>query len=153
MIELVRVHSAENSTVSHLYIDGLFACYLLEDKIRSKKIFAKTCIHEGIYPLSLNTTAGMNSQYSPKFGRRHKGMLEIQKIPEFSLVFFHIGNYHTDTKGCPLMGSYFRKEGDDFMVLQSALAYKTWYPVLVEKIKMGTGRIKVVNRLQEFNYD
>ena len=153
MIELVRVYSAENSTLSHLYIDGLFACYILEDKIRSSKVFGRTCIPEGNYPLELNSTAGMNSQYAPKFGRRHQGMLEIRKIPDFSLVFFHIGNYHTDTKGCPLMGSYFRKEGRDFMIIQSALAYKTWYPVLVEKIRMGSGRIKIVNRLQEFKYD
>ncbi len=150
MIELIRVYEGANSTLSHLYIDGLFACYVLEDRIRNKKIFGKTCIPEGVYPLKVNLSAGMNQRYAPKFGKRHMGMIEISKIPNFSLVFFHIGNFHSDTNGCPLMGSYFKKEENDFMVLQSAMAYKLWYPVIMKKLLSGSPKIKIVNRLRRF---
>src|SRR5215813_3598237 len=140
MIELVRVYEGSNSTLSHLYIDGLFACYILEGKLRSMKVFGKTCIPEGVYPLKVNLSAGMNKRYAPKFGKKHLGMIEIRDIPNYSLVFFHIGNYHSDTMGCPLMGSYFRREENDFMVLQSAMAYKHWYPALMKKIMAGPVR-------------
>ena len=35
---IIRVAQGKHSTLSHLYINGLFACYLLEDSIRALKI-------------------------------------------------------------------------------------------------------------------
>ena len=49
--KIIRVAQGKESTLSHLYIDGIFQCFLLEDKIRDKKIMHKTAIPEGIFKL------------------------------------------------------------------------------------------------------
>jgi hypothetical protein len=147
-IRIIRVAQGKNSTLSHLYINGLFACYLLEDAIRPEKIPGITCIPEGEYRLRLNPWAGMNAKYAPKYPTQHEGMVEITGIPDFSLVFIHIGNYHTQTAGCPLTGSYWQLVDDDYRVLHSAAAYKYVYPLLVEQIEQGNDRVVVENGTQ-----
>ena len=36
--KIIRVAQGKQSTLSQLYINGVFQCYLLEDKIRTEKI-------------------------------------------------------------------------------------------------------------------
>jgi len=146
-IKIIRVAQGKNSTLSHLYIGSLFVCYLLEDSIRREKVQGLTCIPEGEYLLRLNTWAGMNVKYGPKYPKLHRGMLEITGIPDFSLVFIHIGNYHTQTAGCPLTGSYWQRLDGDYQVLHSAAAYKYVYPLLVAQVEIGNSRISVENRV------
>lgn len=145
-IKIIRMAQGKNSTLSHLYIGSLFCCYLLEDSIRTAKIFGKTCIPEGEYGLRLNPWAGMNASYSPKYPKLHEGMVEITEIPNYQLVFIHIGNYYTDTAGCPLTGSYWQLIDGDYQVLHSAAAYKYVYPLLVEEIRKGNDRVVVLNQ-------
>lgn len=147
MVEIIRVAQGKNSTLSHLYINGLFRCYLLEDRIRETKVQGITCIPKGEYGLRLNTWAGMNAKYGVNHPKLHRGMVEITGIPDFSLVFIHIGNYHTQTAGCPLTGSYWQRLDGDYQVLHSAAAYRYVYPLLVEEVEMGNGRISVENRV------
>ena len=146
-IKIIRVAQGKNSTLSHLYIGGIFCCYLLEDSIRKEKIPGITCIPEGEYGLSLNHWAGMNAKYAPKYPKLHQGMVEITEIPNYSLVFFHIGNYHTQTAGCPLTGSYWQLLDGDYHVLHSAAAYKYVYPLLREQIELVNDRLVVENRV------
>ncbi|MBK1439704.1 hypothetical protein JHJ32_06900 [Parapedobacter sp. ISTM3] len=145
-IRIIRVAQGKNSTLSHLYIGGLFACYLLEDSVRPEKIPGITCIPEGEYGLSLNPWAGMNARYAPKYPKLHRGMVEITEIPNYQLVFIHIGNYHTQTAGCPLTGSYWQLLDGDYQVLHSAAAYKYVYPLLVGEMEKGNNRVVVENR-------
>ncbi|PPK99138.1 DUF5675 family protein [Parapedobacter indicus] len=145
-IRIVRVAQGKNSTLSHLYIGGLFVCYLLEDSIRTEKIPGRTCIPEGEFGLSLNAWAGMNAKYISKYPKLHEGMVEITEIPNYQLVFIHIGNYHTDTAGCPLTGSYWQLIDGDYRVLHSAAAYKYVYPLLVKEIERGNDRVVVCNQ-------
>lgn len=132
MIKLLRIAEGLNTTLGQLYINGLFACYILEDKIRDEKIPGITAIPEGEYPLGLNGTAGMNAAYHNRYSHMHRGMVELRAIPNFSLIFFHIGNYHTDTSGCLLTGSYYQLIDGDYRVLHSAAAYKRVYPLLAK---------------------
>lgn len=145
-IQIVRVAQGKNTTLSHLYIGGFFACYLLEDAIRPEKVPGVTCIPEGEYGLSFNVCAGMNARYVRNYPKWHEGMIEITEIPNYQLVFIHIGNYHTDTAGCPLTGSYWQLIDDDYRVLHSAAAYKYVYPLLVKEIEQGNDRVTVYNR-------
>ena len=85
--KIVRVAQGKESTLSHLYIDGIFQCFLLEDKIRQVKIKSKTAIPEGKFQLKVNTTGGMNRNYSQKYGQMHQGMIEIDDLPTFDAVF------------------------------------------------------------------
>ncbi|GAA4778390.1 hypothetical protein GCM10023231_01180 [Olivibacter ginsenosidimutans] len=137
MIKLLRIAEGINTTLGHLYINGLFACYILEDKIRTEKIPGMTAIPEGTYTLGLNGIAAMNARYHSYYPQVHRGMVEVQGIPHFDLVFFHIGNYHTDTRGCLLTGSYYQLIDGDYRVLHSAAAYKRVYPLLAVAAEEG----------------
>ena len=146
--KIIRVAQGKESTLSHLYIDGIFQCFLLEDKIRDKKIMHKTAIPEGIFKLRLNTWGGMNKTYFPKYGPIHKGMIEIAELPTFSSVYIHIGNTIEQTEGCPLVGlSYIKKDGD-FQVLQSVDAYKQVYKKLYEAATGKDNQIEIKNIFQ-----
>lgn len=142
-IKLIRVAEGEHTTLGHLYINGLFCCYVLEDTVRDHKIPGETAIPAGEYTLGLNTVAGMNASYGARYKGKHEGMVEVRGIPNFSLVFFHIGNYHTDTSGCLLVGSYWQLFKGDYRVLHSAAAYKYAYPMLVEQIEQGHDKLVV----------
>ena len=144
MTRIIRVAQGKNSTLSHLYIGGLFCCYLLEDLVRARKIPGQTAIPSGEYGLSLNHWAGMNAKYAKRFPNLHEGMVEITEIPNYQLVFFHMGNTHTDTRGCPLTGSYWELVNGDYRVLGSAAAYAYMYPLLVEEINNGNDRLVVL---------
>ncbi len=143
--KIIRVAQGRNTTLSHLYINRVFGCYLLEDCIREFKIPGKTCIPTGPYKLKLNKDAGMNERYFKAYPRIHTGMIEISGLPNFSLVFIHIGNYHQDTKGCPLTGHYWMHNGVDYTVMQSAFAYHQVYPRLVSLIENGSDKISIEN--------
>ena len=150
-VKIIRVAEGKESTLSHLYLDEIFLCYLLEDKIRESKIAGRTCIPEGDYKLKLNTAAGMNGRYKKAYPQIHQGMLEISKIPNFSAVFIHIGNYISDTAGCPLTGHYWNLEKGEYQVMQSAFAYQQIYGKLVQQLRAGHTRLEVRNRIRWFN--
>ena len=143
-IKIIRVAEGKHSTLSHLYIGGLFCCYLLEDTVRDHKVPGETAIPPGNYGLSLNHWAGMNGDYAKRYPAFHEGMVEIIEIPNYQLVFFHTGNNHTHTRGCPLTGSYWELESGDYRVLGSRAAYEFVYPKLVAEIKKGNDRLMVL---------
>ena len=146
--KIIRVAEGKNSTLSHLYIDGIFQCVLLEDKIRAVKIMKQTAIPEGIFRLQLNTWGGMNKTYFPKYGPIHKGMIEIADLPTFSAVYIHVGNTIVETAGCPLVGlSYIKKDGE-YQVLQSADAYRQVYRKLYQVATGKDNQIEISNNFQ-----
>lgn len=149
MIKLVRIAEGINTTLGQLYINNLFQCYILEDKIREHKIPGETAIPAGTYRLALNRMAGMNTSYHRRYIALHRGMIEITGIPNFSLVFIHIGNYYSDTRGCPLTGSYYQLVKGDYRVLHSADAYKKTYAALLNQLEQGHELIHVENRIGE----
>ena len=146
--KIIRVAEGKNSTLSHLYIDGIFQCFLLEDKIRAVKIMKQTAIPEGIFRLRLNTWGGMNKTYYTKYGPIHKGMIEIADLPTVSAVYIHVGNTIVETAGCPLVGlSYIKKDGE-YQVLQSADAYRQVYRKLYEVATCKDNQIEISNNFQ-----
>src|SRR5690606_23986787 len=127
-VKIIRMAQGKNTTLSHLFIRGIFKCYLLEDSIKEQKVYGSTCIPPGTYPLKLNLDAGMNKKYRTRYPSVHKGMIEISGIKNFNLVFIHIGNTHLDTKGCPLTGQDWEFIDGDYKVFRSAVAYEAVYP-------------------------
>jgi len=146
--KIIRVAAGKHSTLGHLYIGERFCCYILEDTVRAHKIPGRTAIPAGAYTLGLNTMAGTNARYGGRYAAMHRGMVEVRGIPGFSLVFFHVGNYHTDTAGCLLTGSYWQLIDGDYRVLHSAAAYKQVYPLLVEQIGRGNDRLVITDDFQ-----
>lgn len=148
-VKIIRMAQGKNTTLSHLFIKGIFRCYLLEDSINEPKVYGSTCIPPGAYPLKLNLYAGMNKNYKARYPSVHEGMIEISGIKDFSLVFIHIGNTHFDTKGCPLTGEYWEFIDGDYKVFQSAVAYETIYPEILNIIKSRSSSIEVINLLND----
>ena len=145
-LTLKRVRQGNNSTLSELYINGTFQCYGLEDTVRDVKIKGRTAIPAGTYKLGINREGGMNTAYIKRFPDMHEGMIEIRAIPNFSLVYIHIGNTHEDTEGCLLVGTYFHKSNDDWGVYQLAEAYKQLYQTIIEMVQDGQATLTIENK-------
>lgn len=146
--KIIRVAEGKQSTLSQLYIDDIFQCYLLEDKIRDVKIPKQTAIPKGNYTLRLNTWGGMNAEYRQKFPKLHKGMIEINGLPNFSFVYIHIGNTYRQTAGCPLCGFGFEMVNGDYQVLRSKDAYQMIYPKLLALAQDKHNGISIENNFQ-----
>lgn len=144
---LKRIRQGNNSTLSELYIDGTFQCYALENKVRDTKIKGRTAIPANTYRLGLNYWGAMNTNYKKRFPDLHQGMVEIRDIPNFSMVYIHIGNTHQDTAGCLLVGTYFHhnKGLDEYEVYQSEVAYKALYATLVQQVMTGKATLAIRN--------
>lgn len=95
-LELKRVKYNTNprNTIGHLYIDGKFFCYTLEDEIRMDgvKVYGKTAIPTGIYKVVVDM--------SNRFKRL---MPRILDVPMFKGIRIHGGNTEEDSHGCPLV--------------------------------------------------
>ena len=109
---LKRTKSYKNSTIGELYVDGVFECYTLEDKVRPIKIKGETAIPEGEYKVIIDL--------SKKFKRELPLLLDV---PNFDGIRIHTGNYPRDTEGCILVG---RSEKEDY-VGESRIAFKSLF--------------------------
>lgn len=146
--KIIRVAEGKQSTLSQLYINDIFQCYLLEDKIRAVKIQNQTAIPTGNYSLRLNTWGGKNAEYRQKFPKAHKGMIEINGLPNFSFVYIHIGNTYRQTAGCPLCGFGFDFIDGDYQIVRSKDAYQMIYPKLLEITESNDKSISIENNFQ-----
>jgi hypothetical protein len=146
--KIIRVAQGKQSTLSQLYINGIFQCYLLEDKIREMKIASQTAIPTGVFVLKLNTWGAKNVDYKKTFGKLHQGMIEISGLPNFSFVYIHIGNTIRETGGCPLCGFGFQFMNGDYQVSQSIAAYKMIYPKLAALAKDPSNQFAIENNFQ-----
>ena len=139
MIHVKRIRQGKNSTLSELYIDGEFICYVLEDSVRDKKIKGSTAIPAGRYRLAFRRYGGMHGRYHRLFPDFHKGMIQLMNVPNFSYIYIHIGNNFSDTSGCLLVGKtmkYFKRQ-DEYEIRQSRKAYIALYKRLVAMMEKG----------------
>ena len=146
--KIIRVAQGKESTLSQLYINDIFQCYLLEDKIREVKMVSETAIPSGVFSLKLNTHGAKNVNYKKVFGKLHEGMIEISGLPNFNFVYIHTGNTIKETAGCPLCGFGFQFVDGNFQVTQSVAAYKMIYPKLVALVKAETNTMIIENNFQ-----
>lgn len=146
--KIIRIAQGKNSTLSQLYINDIFQCYLLEDKIRTEKIASQTAIPTGEFELQINTWGGKNVNYKKALGKLHEGMIEIKDIPNYSYVYIHTGNTIKDTAGCPLCGFGFAFIDGEYQVTQSIAAYKMVYPKLLALAKSSFKKLTIENNFQ-----
>jgi len=104
-MELERIFLAEAYTIGKLFIDNIYFCDTLEDRVRDynkdgdlldpgeQKVFGETAIPYGVYTIVLD--------YSPKFKTI---MPHILSVPHFEGIRIHWGNISKDTHGCILVG-------------------------------------------------
>lgn len=92
-LELKRVALKDTYTIGKLYIDGVFFCDTLEDKVRDVKIKGITAIPYGTYKVILSLS-----------NRFKKVLPLLVSVPGFEGIRVHGGNSAADTEGCVLVG-------------------------------------------------
>ena len=127
-----RFISDDDATISRVMIDGRFECFGLEDEYREEKVVGETRIPAGTYSVALRTVGGFHKRYGTRFPDIHRGMLHIRRVPNFKWILIHCGNTDEHTKGCLLVGSQAETEPDSMSITRSAVAYKKFYPQVVD---------------------
>jgi len=126
-----------DSTGGLLYVDDLHVGYTCEDQRQEFKVPEETCIPVGRYQVVLRNEGGMNVRYTERFSF-HRGMLHLLRVPDFSWVYFHVGNDDDDTSGCILVGlDGSRSTKGEYTVGRSVIAYTDLYKLIYAAIKSG----------------
>lgn len=139
-ITLKRIAIRDTYTIGKLYIDGVYFCDTLEDKVRDlnkngvfdngeKKIYGETAIPYGTYNVKWT--------YSNKF---KKYMPLIENVPSFAGIRIHSGNTNADTQGCVLVGEN-KAVGK---VLNSKNTVNKLYPIIQKACKNGSVTIEII---------
>lgn len=128
LLEVIRYGFTETHTKGLLFIDGVFFCHTLEDKVRMKKVHSKTAIPTGEYRLLQRCEdTPLTFRYRNLFSWFNYHW-QIQDVPGFDYIYIHIGNNNYDTDGCLLVGM---GAGTD-VILNSQKAYTLVYDLLKE---------------------
>ena len=116
-LKVVRIYKAPTYTIGKLYIDGVYFCDTLEDKVREDgvKVFGETAIPHGTYDVILN--------YSSRFKQI---MPLLLNVPMFDGIRIHSGNTDKDTHGCLLVG----KNTVKGKITESKVTYNELFSVL-----------------------
>lgn len=138
-LELKRVALRDTYTIGKLYIDGVYFCDTLEDRVRDlnkngifdngeKKVKGETAIPYGLYEVVW--------AYSPRFKRYTPRLLNVNS---FSGVLIHAGNTAKDSEGCILLGQN-KVVGK---VINSKICVDKLYPIIRDACKNGKVTINI----------
>ncbi len=135
-LQLTRQVKTNRSTIGELKINGVFECFVLEDRDRGLK---QTMPISELTELKVRTrTAIPAGRYEivVSFSQRFQKMLPLLlNVPAFEGIRIHPGNTDADTEGCLLPG---RNKMPD-MVTNSRVAFKA----LFDKIQSAMRKEKV----------
>ena len=98
IVKIKRIAFKENYTIGRLYVDDIYICDTIEDKVRElhtaeDKVYGKTAIPAGTYTADL--------YFSKKFGYT---VIRLFNVPFFSGIYIHKGNTEKDSLGCIIVG-------------------------------------------------
>lgn len=145
LIRVNRFTSDGDSTLSCLFIDGLFECFGLEDEFRWQKVDAETRIPAGRYKVQVRRWGGFHSRYADRFAGFHRGMLEIESVPNFTDILIHVGNWEHNTAGCLLVGTGAYSEQGNMSLQASANAYERLYKKVIDAAESNKLEIEFVD--------
>ena len=152
-LDVVRTQFGADATNGLLFVDGKFECFTLEDEVRDVKKYAESAIPLGEYEIKFRTVGGFDAKYTSRYGADwHKGMLELQNVPNFQYILIHTGNTDEHTAGCLLVGETQQdlEKGKDGFVGGSGDAYKKMYPKVRDALLAGE---KVTIKYSNINLD
>ena len=102
-LKLRRFEFGTTYTIGKLYVDGVYFCFTLEDKVREgEKVQNATAIPYGTYNVIID--------HSNRFGY---DLPHVLNVPGFDGIRIHKGNTSADTDGCILVGTTWA--GKDFV--------------------------------------
>lgn len=148
-LRLERLLSDSEATIGVLYRENIFECFTLEDEKRTVKVWGETRIPAGTYVIKLRDEGGMNGRYGKKFPSFHLGMLWLQEVDNFKLVYLHIGNTDDDTAGCILVGRDANTSRGNLAIFKSTRAYVALYNAVLEAAKDAALTIEIIDERRE----
>ena len=110
-------------TAGSLFVDNVWLCYTLEDKVRDVKVYGETAIPYGTYDVVITM--------SNRFKKRLPLLLNV---PNFEGIRIHSGNTDKNTEGCVLVGM---ENGDDGYLGDSRTAMRKVMSELELALKHG----------------
>lgn len=143
-LKLKRIALKETYTIGKLYINGVYQCDTLEDKVRDynkdgdlndlneQKVYGETAIPYGKYEVTLKVQ-------SPKYSKLAtyswcNGYLpRLLNVPHFDGILIHSGNVAEHSHGCLLVGEN-KVKGK---VINSMVTLKRIYPQLKQASDRG----------------
>ncbi|MGX9963695.1 DUF5675 family protein [Roseomonas sp. F4] len=141
-INLRRHVAVGDATIGTMTI-GDFTCYTLEDVIRDTKVWGKTAIPAGIYPVLMTESPRFTESYEKKGLGRIVPLLD--GVPEYTGVRIHVGNVAEHSHGCILVGDDWDQKSA--RITGSASAFKRMMKAL--NAATGSHRITIVNDIGE----
>ena len=131
-IRLRRFEFGTNYTIGKLYVDDVYFCFTLEDKVRpdGEKIDGQTAIPYGTYTVIIDHSTHFNMD-----------LPHVLNVPGFEGIRIHTGNTDADTEGCILVGTTWA--GKDF-VGNSKFAFEP----LFEKLKAAKGATLTIYKIE-----
>jgi Ca2+/Na+ antiporter len=136
-LTVLRYIDDGQTTLGLLFLQGKFFAYTLEDTHQDEKIRGNTRIPEGVYPLELNrNVTGLTQTYRNRFPW-FDFHVEIKNIPDFSLVYIHIGNTNVDTMGCILIADGVNAADTQKMITHSRKAFERFYKTIHPLLNSG----------------
>jgi hypothetical protein len=104
IVKIKRIAFKENYTIGRLYVDDIYICDTIEDKVRvlnsaKDKVYGETAIPAGEYKADV--------AFSNKF---RYNVVRLFGVPFFSGIYIHKGNTERDSLGCIIVG-YNDKKG------------------------------------------
>ena len=139
-LDVIRTQFGKDATNGLLFINGVFECFTLEDEVRDVKVMSETAIPLGTYEIKFRNIGGFDTKYKARYGSTfHKGMLELQDVPNFKYILIHTGNTDEHTAGCLLVGDSQENNNiiKDGFIGKSTNAYKRIYPDISRALQEG----------------
>lgn len=139
-LKLKRTDFTDISTIGELSINGVFECYVLEDKDRgltqsmslsesvATKVHGKTAIPYGTFKIVVT-----KSERFSKMKGKPVYLPILLNVPNYEGVRIHTGNKPEDTEGCLLPA---RKKGKN-VVSESTLAFNQLNDKINNALKIG----------------
>ena len=139
-LDVVRTQFGKDATNGLLFVNGVFEAFTLEDEVRDIKVKGEAAIPLGKYEIKFRTVGGFHTKYTSRYGAAfHKGMLELQDVPNYKYILIHTGNTDEHTAGCLLVGETQQDldKGKDGFIGGSGDAYKKFYPKVRDALIAG----------------
>lgn len=133
-----RVVSDTASTLGVFTFNGKKIGFVIEDEHRHEKVKGQTRIPAGIYEVNFRMElTPLTKKYRAKYSwfTYH---LELQFVPNFSGIYIHIGNFHTSTDGCQVVGNKAGFDGNNhYRNHESTICYKDLYLKVKAALERG----------------
>ena len=134
IVTLKRFEFNDNHTCGEFYVNGLFVCYSLEDKVRDfnrdgdlkdkgeTKVFGETAIPYGKYRVEY--------EFSQKFKRI---LPRVKDVSEFEGILIHSANFASELLGCIAPATNLGwKDNNTRIGLQSRVAFHKLNNIMLE---------------------